>query len=367
MKHYKFKNSVKLLINSSKDELHIIFLNEHKELVIEVDQISLKLVELIGDSCDLDNIYKTLTNEYPKLTIPEIQEHIDFLEELNVIERVSGHSQTNIDTDFLCRQVNFFGDFSSSKLNEFHVQEILSNSHVAIVGVGAIGSWIAYNLVQSGIENMTIIDPDVISISNLSRQALYFRDDIGNYKVDVLANRLRSINPNAKITKRKEYINESNDLVCISENVDLVINCSDQPNAYTTGMIISKYCIEKNVPHINGIGYRGNICRLGTTTIPHKTMCWSCIHQNKDWDLGKLTELKFDKHTPAAGSISSLTSLIASIHSWEAIKVLSPIFSPILINKSGELDFNNLTINWYEEKQKVDCNICSRKITEVTV
>jgi molybdopterin-synthase adenylyltransferase len=361
LRKYKIRNSVKFYLSKSGDELHIIFLNEHKELVIEVNEPALLMIELIGKGKTIEEIENEIIGQFSYVTTEDISEQIEFLLDLNVIKEIQINITHQYDTDFLNRQLNFFGDFSSPEFDEYRVQQLLSDSHVVIMGVGAIGSWISYNLVQSGIGKLTIIDGDTISKSNLNRQALYFRSDIGKSKVDVLEKRLKDINPDLIVNKLEKFIFSPEDLTDITEKVDLLINCSDSPNAYTTGMIVTKYCIPEDIPHINGIGYRGNICRLGTTTIPNQTMCWSCIYQDKYWDLSEYNELKYDNHKPSAGSVSSLTSLIASIHSWEAIKILTNLFKPSLVNRLGELDFERFTINWEEEVQENDCKICARK------
>lgn len=364
MNKYKFKSSVKFYLNESLNELHMIFLNEHKEHVVEIDSVSLHLLELVGQEMSIKEIYDNLILKHENVSIDDVKDQIEFLLDLNVVQIIPEKTHKNFNEVFLSRQTNFFTDFTTIDTNEHEVQKILTNSNVVIVGVGAIGSWIAYNLVQSGIGKLTIIDADEVSLSNLSRQALYFHKDIGQLKVDILAKRLTDINPEVKVTKIKKFINDPKDLEVINDKVDIMINCSDQPNAYTTGMLVTNFCIPRNIPHINGIGYRGNICRLGTTTIPKKTMCWNCIYQNKEWSLNNLKEMKFGSHIASAGSISSLTSLIASMHSWEALKVLLPIFSPSMTNKTGELNFQDLTIQWNEESQDADCVICNRKPEE---
>ena len=78
--------------------------------------------------------------------------------------------------------------------------EKISKINVLIVGIGGVGGTALEALVRSGVKNITIIDKDVISESNLNRQILSTRDSIGLYKVDVGINRCKSINPDVNIT-----------------------------------------------------------------------------------------------------------------------------------------------------------------------
>jgi tRNA A37 threonylcarbamoyladenosine dehydratase len=76
----------------------------------------------------------------------------------------------------------------------------LSETNVALFGVGGVGSWCAEGLVRSGIGKLTIVDSDVVNPSNINRQLPATSITVGRPKVDVLGERLREINPNAEIT-----------------------------------------------------------------------------------------------------------------------------------------------------------------------
>lgn len=84
----------------------------------------------------------------------------------------------------------------------------LSSKRVIIFGVGGVGSWCAESLIRSGIQQLTIVDSDVVCESNINRQLMATTKTIGQAKVDVLRERLLSINPNAEITALQQVFNE---------------------------------------------------------------------------------------------------------------------------------------------------------------
>ncbi len=84
----------------------------------------------------------------------------------------------------------------------------LSSKRVIIFGVGGVGSWCAESLIRSGIRQLTIVDSDVVCESNINRQLMATTKTIGQAKVDVLRERLLSINPNAEITALQQVFNE---------------------------------------------------------------------------------------------------------------------------------------------------------------
>ena len=78
--------------------------------------------------------------------------------------------------------------------------ERLAQKRVIIFGVGGVGSWCAESLIRSGIRQLTIVDSDRVSITNINRQLMATTKTIGQVKVDVLRERLLTINPSAEIT-----------------------------------------------------------------------------------------------------------------------------------------------------------------------
>lgn len=356
---YKIKDSVKLF---KKNNIYsILFMNKHLEIKLEADKLLLEILNLIDSSFTTDEIYQKLKSKYSYITLEELESIIFELTRLGLLEKDTDLKIDDKELLFLNRHLNFLSDYTNDQYNKYQLQERLFSASIVIIGVGAIGSWIAYNLIQSGIKNLILIDPDKVSLSNLSRQSLYFKEDIGKFKVNVLKKHLEKIVSNLNITIHKKEIQEKDDLNIINFNVDLVINCSDKPDAYTTGAIVSEYCIPRKIPNINGIGYRGNICSLGLTNIPYKSICWKCLHHTNYQMVNRGSQLKFNNHNPTAGSTSSIATLIASIHSWEAIKVLIPTMTPSLINKQGKFNFDNLRIDLKPLKNIQKCEICLQK------
>ena len=80
----------------------------------------------------------------------------------------------------------------------------IAEKRVIIFGVGGVGSWCAESLIRSGIRKLTIVDSDRVSVTNINRQLMATTKTVGQVKVDVLKERLLSINPSAEITALQE-------------------------------------------------------------------------------------------------------------------------------------------------------------------
>ena len=127
-------------------------------------------------------------------------------------------------------------------------QEELQEHGVLIVGMGGLGCPVAHYLISSGIGYLTIMDPDKVELSNLSRQPLYSEKDVGNYKVKVAKEVLSKINPNAVINELPGVLNKENALTIISSH-DFVIDCTDNVD---TRYILSDMCQAIETPLIHG-------------------------------------------------------------------------------------------------------------------
>lgn len=79
----------------------------------------------------------------------------------------------------------------------------LQNATVAVFGVGGVGGYVVEAMARSGVGSFELIDNDTVSLSNLNRQIIATRDTIGRDKVEVMKERIHSINPEAKVTMRK--------------------------------------------------------------------------------------------------------------------------------------------------------------------
>ena len=86
----------------------------------------------------------------------------------------------------------------------------LQRANVVVFGLGGVGSYVVEGLVRAGIGNITIIDNDVVDITNINRQLIADTETIGKSKVDVESERIKRINPEANVTAIKEFVDKNN-------------------------------------------------------------------------------------------------------------------------------------------------------------
>lgn len=103
----------------------------------------------------------------------------------------------------------------------------LHNIRVILFGVGGVGSWCAESLVRSGVKHLTIVDSDRVNISNVNRQLMATTQTVGQVKVEVLKERLLSINPEAEITAIQDIYNAENSESFRLNEYDVIIDAID--------------------------------------------------------------------------------------------------------------------------------------------
>jgi tRNA A37 threonylcarbamoyladenosine dehydratase len=123
----------------------------------------------------------------------------------------------------------------------------LQKSHVLIIGIGGVGSWVAEALARSAVGNITLMDLDDVCISNTNRQLHATQQSIGQSKVDVMAERLLQINPQINVNTIHDFIDGDNVEEYITQNFTLVIDAIDAVMVKTK---LINFCKWKKIPVI---------------------------------------------------------------------------------------------------------------------
>jgi len=124
----------------------------------------------------------------------------------------------------------------------------LSSAHVAVAGLGGVGSWSVEALARSGLGQISCIDLDIVSESNTNRQIQALGDEYGKSKVEVMAQRVLAINPLCRVNALDDYISEQNIDALLASNIAAMIDATDQVSA-KLAMVL--WCAQHNVPLIS--------------------------------------------------------------------------------------------------------------------
>ncbi len=122
--------------------------------------------------------------------------------------------------------------------------QTLQRSHVMIAGLGGVGSWAAEALARTGIGQLSFIDLDEICITNMNRQIHTLTNTIGQSKIQVMADRIQTINPDCQVHCIFDFLLESNIDQLINDSVDYIIDAIDD---YRIKAALIAYCRQKKI------------------------------------------------------------------------------------------------------------------------
>ena len=129
-------------------------------------------------------------------------------------------------------------------------------SHVMVIGIGGVGSWAVEALARTGVGELTLIDMDVVAASNINRQLPAKSSTLGMDKIEVMAERCRSINPRIKINLIDDYLTAENVKELLVEAPDLILDCIDDVKAKLALML---HCRFNKIPLIVSGGAGGKL------------------------------------------------------------------------------------------------------------
>lgn len=129
--------------------------------------------------------------------------------------------------------------------------ERLRRAHVIVFGIGGVGSYAAEGLARAGIGRLTLVDNDTVGMTNLNRQLCALHSTLGQYKADVMAARVRDINPDCRVTSLPELFSEETKERFFTEAYDYIVDAIDLVSCKLSLIQTAK---ERCIPIISAMG-----------------------------------------------------------------------------------------------------------------
>jgi molybdopterin/thiamine biosynthesis adenylyltransferase len=191
-------------------------------------------------------------------------------------------------------------------------QQALKAARVLIVGAGGLGAPAALYLAAAGVGELTLVDPDVVALSNLQRQVLYVGDDEGRAKVEAAGARLVALNPNVRIARVEETLGPANARQLIAGH-DLVLDGTDD---FATRFAVNAASVAEGVPLVSGAIGRWT----GQVGVFAGRPCYRCL----------VPDIPPDAETCAAvGVVGALAGVVGSMMALEAVKLITQAGAPL--------------------------------------
>lgn len=224
-------------------------------------------------------------------------------------------------------------------------QERINVGKVLVVGVGGLGNPCSVYLASAGVGTIVLCDADSVDATNLQRQILFTKKDVGQPKVVVAAARLKELNPSISIETLFEKFTEANadELV---RKVDVVVDCTDN---FTVRHLINRACFRLDKPLVSGSAIRFD-GQVSVFNFPSKEGCYACL-------------VPEDSNIPSEkcalmGVFAPLTGLIGSLQAIEVLKLLGKFGAP-LVKRGLYFDTSSMSVRSLNYKPRISCSVCS--------
>lgn len=218
--------------------------------------------------------------------------------------------------------------------------------HVLIVGVGGLGCPASLGLARAGVTRLTLMDPDVVELTNLHRQPWHHAADVGQPKVRSAATKLQRAFTGLKIATRQERIDQQNAETLFTSH-DLVIDATD---GVETKFLLSDTSVRTGIPLIYGgvLRFEGLAMR-----IEPGGPCLRCLFETPPDDAPTCAQ---------AGVLGSMAGLIGGLQASLALRVVGPHPDPFTEEEGMALlqviDGRSLTFRSVRVRRRADCSAC---------
>jgi adenylyltransferase/sulfurtransferase len=232
-------------------------------------------------------------------------------------------------------------------------QEKLNAAKVLLVGAGGLGSPSALYLAASGVGEMTIIDPDVVDLSNLQRQIIHSTSGVGKPKAESAKERIAEINPNVKVNAIVDQLSNENVRELVRNN-DIVVDGTDN---FQTRYMVNDACIFEGKLNVYGSIFRFD--GQNTVFCAEDGPCYRCLYPEPP-PPGMVPSCA------EGGVLGILPGVVGVIQATEAIKLImgkgNPLVGRLMLYDALQMKFRELKI-----RKDPNCPVCSKNpaITEL--
>ncbi len=214
-------------------------------------------------------------------------------------------------------------------------QSALLASHACVIGVGGLGAPVALYLAAAGTGKITLVDFDVVDLSNLQRQVIHFTGDVGKFKVESAAEKLAQLNPDVEIVTINRALG-AEELEALARDVDVFVDGSDN---FATRFELNAICHRTRTPLVSGgvIRYEGQVCVFDPRE--PDSPCYQCLYKPVSEGEGETCA--------RIGVLASAPGIIGAVQATEAIKLMAGLpvnAGKLLLMDARTMEWRSITL-----------------------
>jgi len=225
-------------------------------------------------------------------------------------------------------------------------QRRLLAAHALVIGAGGLGSPVALYLGTAGVGRITLVDDDVVDLTNLQRQIAHTQARIGQSKADSARQSIAAINPDVQVNALRQRADAAL-LDTLVPQADVVLDCSDN---FLTRQAVNAACVSHRRPLVSGaaVGFDGQIAVYDTRNAD--APCYACVFPPE----ATVEEI----NCATMGVFAPLVGIIGATQAAEALKLLAGI-GRALVGRLLMLDARAMEWTQIEMQRSRDCPVCA--------
>lgn len=227
-------------------------------------------------------------------------------------------------------------------------QQRLIDSHALILGAGGLGSPVALYLAASGVGRITLIDDDVVDLTNLQRQIAHTTARVGQPKVASAQEAMWSLNPLVQVQTLQTRADDAT-LMSLVADADVVIDCCDN---FATRHAVNRACVHHAVPLVSGAVIRLDGQLTTYDTRDAASPCYACLFPPD--------QAPEEVRCATLGVLAPLVGVIGTLQATEAIKLLAGV-GRSLAGRLQLLDGRSLEWTEMRLRRQPDCPVCQHR------
>jgi molybdopterin-synthase adenylyltransferase len=235
-------------------------------------------------------------------------------------------------------------------LEEFGIeaQQKLANSRALVIGAGGLGSAALLYLASAGVAEITVVDGDVVDLTNLQRQIIHQESSVGTNKALSAAESMHAINADVHVVPVTERLT-ADAIFSRVEMADVVLDCTDN---FATRHAINRACVHHQKPLVSGAAIRfdGQITSFDFRLA--ESPCYHCLFPDDAADE--------EERCAVMGVFAPLVGVIGAMQAAEALRLLTNVGEP-LTGRLQMLDARTMTWQTVRFKRDHECKICSEQ------
>lgn len=343
-------------------ETFLYFVSQRRRIKVQTDrarEFHERVIPLLDGRHTVAEIEANLAGV---LTSQELKQGLELLSAQHILQD-SGETQLPPElSSRLESQLNFFHELG---LDAARAQQKLTDSQVAVIGMGGPGATAALSLAAAQVGAIRCFDALPIAAADPYLNCLFSAEDIGSLRVDAVCRRIQALSKKTKVSAQADALETEDSIFRAIEGCDFVICCVD-PGLSAVIYRLNRVCLQAGIPWTSCVvsGFEGV---LGPTIHPHETACYMCYSMravacadNPDEAFSYLRFLDRRKQDDS-GTRENLvfgSGIMGNMIALEALKQLTGFSPPSALGQLIVVDFLQLTLQKHMVLRKPWCPVC---------